>query len=959
MLFSLVRNHLIALLMSSVLVSPVMAQTALALPVGDSQGVDLRQALAVLPGQTLRLERLPLGDSGSELVNAELRRLETGDTAPLLVLHSGNEVTQTRPAPRAHFTGQLAGDPNSSVFVAIDSQGSMRSIVRRGEEVFVGDMIAASSSPVSGASGAVARQSLSPRSRRVDTVADAPAEPFACGVDGHFIEQYRLPVSSALLQNLDDKSARSALRSAAAPEATRRADIIIETDYALYQRLGSSAAVHAYVIDLFGYVSAQYESEVGARLNLTQVNVYSTPTDPWSGTTTKALLDQLTAYWNASARSNQARHHVHLLSGKNAGGGIAFMGTLGSQNKSYAYGVSANINGEFSATNPKIVWDATVVAHELGHTFGSDHTHNYDNPYIGSIEGGSIDCCAVDFAGSQCAAAYGVLPGTNSVFGGTAGTGAGTIMSYCHTLSPGIPNISFNFGTKHTRGVNPWRVASVLQGSAQTYLPLDNVLQNFPLTILRQGTGSGAVRSAPAGIDCGSSCSASFISGTQVTLAAQAASGSSFSGWGGACSGTANSCSVSMNGASSVTANFSAVPAQRLLSLSKSGTGTGTVTSSPTGMSCAANCGFASSSFASNTAVTLVAQADSGSTFAGWSGACTGTGNCTIAAGTSSANVTASFYTSSTRPFVLNKAGSGTGSVSITPPGVTCDANCSRTWPVIANNVVVTLVAQASSGSTFTGWSGACTGSGNCTIAAGSTAVDVTASFNPSNGGGGGPLANNSLFVTQQYLDFLRRTPDSVGLDYWVSKLNAGTTTRAQVIESMMYSGEFRGRFGPLVRLYYAYFRRVPDYAGLMYWFDRMYPRSGTPTSLDQVSDAFALSGEFVNTYGPLNNAGFITRVYQNVLGRSPDAAGYAYWLGQLDVGMPRGQVMTSFSQSTENQNATANALLITMSYVGMLRRSPEPVGYAWWLTEVNAGRSSVLSLITAFLNSTEYAARF
>jgi M6 family metalloprotease-like protein len=575
-----------------------------------------------------------------------------------------------------------------------------------------------------------------------------------------------------------------------------------------------------------------------------------------------------------------------------------------------------------------------------------------------------------------------------------------------------------------------------------TYQP--GATQNHALTVTRQGTGSGTVTSTPAGIHCGATCTASYAAGTPVTLTAQAAAGSTFNGWSGACTGTAGTCTVSMSAARSVTASFNSTttrpftlnkagsgtgsvtitppgvtcdatctrswpvisnnvvvtlvaqasagssfagwsgactgtgtctiaagtsavdvtasfntgaPATRTVTLGKAGNGSGAVTSSPAGLSCAASCSSATASFASTTAVTLVAQAASGSTFAGWMGACTGTGTCTIAAGSSNANVTASFNSTTTRPFTLNKAGSGTGSVTITPPGVTCDATCTRSWPVISNNVVVTLVAQASAGSSFAGWSGACTGTGTCTIAAGTSAVDVTASFNTSSVTG--PLADPVDFVTQQYMDFLRRAPDSAGLNFWVTKLNAGTTTRAQVIESMMYSNEFRGRFGPLVRLYTAYFQRVPDYAGLMYWFDRMYPNSGAATSLSQVSDAFAQSGEFVNTYGPLDNAGFITRVYQNVLGRTPDAAGYTYWLGQLNAGTPRGQVMTAFSESAENQNATANSLLITMGYVGMLRRSPDAVGYAWWLAEVNAGRTSVLSLITGFLNSPEYAARF
>ncbi|MDD2712560.1 MAG: M12 family metallo-peptidase, partial [Simplicispira sp.] len=748
MAFPSLRSHLTALLLGAALLAPAMAQTVLRLPAADAAApaADLRHALTLAPGEALRLEGLPLGEPGSALVSAELRRTNAGTTAPLLVVHSGSDVTQTRPAPRAHFTGQLVGDPQSSVFVSIDSQGALRSIVRRGEDVFVSDMGAPS------AAGSQEGPAL--RSRRVDTAADAPSQPFVCGVDANFLEKNHVQPSAALLQNLQNSATRARLQSAAALGPQRRADIIIETDYELYQRLGSSSAVHAYVTDLFGYISAQYQSEAGARLNLTQVNVHSTSADPWSGAA-DSMLEQLVAYWNASSLINQPRHHVHLLSGRESSGGIAYLNTLSSTSKTSAYGVSTGIVGDFSASNPKIVWDALVVAHEIGHAFGSDHTHNYDAPSIGSTEGGAIDCCAADYAGSQCAARAKGLPGIGSTTGGTSGSGAGTIMSYCHTLSPGMSNITFNFGTNHTRGVNPWRVASVLQGSAQTHLPLDSVVQNYALSVSRQGTGSGSVASTPAGIDCGSTCSASYAAGTSVTLSVQAASGSTFAGWGGACSGTASSCSVSMDSARSVTASFTAAPVQRLVTLSKSGTGTGSVTSSPSGLSCSADCGVASASFASTSAITLTAQAASGSTFAGWSGACTGSNNCTIAAGASSASVTASFNTSST---------------------------------------------------------------------------------------GTGPLPDPVDFVTQQYQDFMRRAPDSAGLTYWVGQLNAGASTRAQLVESFMNSAQYKGRLAPIVRLYTAYFRRLPDYPGLMYWFNSMYPSSGTGNSLGQVSQAFAQS---------------------------------------------------------------------------------------------------------------------
>ncbi|MGB3918523.1 MAG: polysaccharide deacetylase family protein [Thiothrix litoralis] len=78
-----------------------------------------------------------------------------------------------------------------------------------------------------------------------------------------------------------------------------------------------------------------------------------------------------------------------------------------------------------------------------------------------------------------------------------------------------------------------------------------------PLTINKTGTGLGTVSSLPAGINCGTDCAENYTSGTSVTLAATAATGSTFAGWSGAgCSGTQASCVVNMTAAQTVTANF-------------------------------------------------------------------------------------------------------------------------------------------------------------------------------------------------------------------------------------------------------------------------------------------------------------------------------------------------------------------------------------------------------------------
>ena len=78
----------------------------------------------------------------------------------------------------------------------------------------------------------------------------------------------------------------------------------------------------------------------------------------------------------------------------------------------------------------------------------------------------------------------------------------------------------------------------------------------LPLIISRTGNGAGTVTSDPIGLDCGDICQATFAENTKVTLEATPKPGSFFGGWGGACSGTAPTCLVTMNQSIQVTANF-------------------------------------------------------------------------------------------------------------------------------------------------------------------------------------------------------------------------------------------------------------------------------------------------------------------------------------------------------------------------------------------------------------------
>jgi len=103
---------------------------------------------------------------------------------------------------------------------------------------------------------------------------------------------------------------------------------------------------------------------------------------------------------------------------------------------------------------------------------------------------------------------------------------------------------------------------------------------------------------------------------------------------------------------------------------------------------------------------------------------------------------------------------------------------------------------------------------------------------------------------------------------------------------------------GQIIRLYQAFFAREPDQEGFTFWSNAL---SNQGFSLSRVAQSFSGSEEFIDTYGSLDNDQFIELVYQNVLGREPDASGFAYWQGAMSSGLTRGKLMVGFSESEEH----------------------------------------------------------
>jgi hypothetical protein len=191
------------------------------------------------------------------------------------------------------------------------------------------------------------------------------------------------------------------------------------------------------------------------------------------------------------------------------------------------------------------------------------------------------------------------------------------------------------------------------------------VIANFELektlTVVKEGAGRGVITSSPSGIDCGSTCQATFP--PAVTLQASPLPGSYFAGWsGGGCSGNNPWCIITMAADTTVVANFEP---QKTLMVTKTGAGSGVVTSTPSGIDCGSTC---QATFTPDWMVTLHAVASPGFYFTGWSGGgCSE--NATICTVTIAADTTVTANFEIPVPGTLMTAGRKNHTATLLPDG--------------------------------------------------------------------------------------------------------------------------------------------------------------------------------------------------------------------------------------------------------------------------------------------------
>ncbi len=345
-----------------------------------------------------------------KLVDLDLTRVNA-DFASIGVQVNG-QPSPFDPLDLTLWRGQASGLVDSDVFLAFSSHGCNGWIFVDGEY----NHLMAFAAPGNDWSQANAR--LVPETVLISL---GGTRPNLCGIDG----LANGPLTPAPTGNNGGAASPTSLGGTfnLGRAITLECKVSVETDYEYYQNWGNLQACQTYTATLLAEISDRYDSQLDVILTYPYLQYYTSSNDPWTaqGGGAGAVLDQFRNAWsgNIPAGGNLA----HFLSGASLGGGVAYLDALCSSN--WGFGVSGNMNGgtQFPVSQGSNTWDFVVMAHEVGHNFGTVHTHDYCPP---------IDECASSNYFGQC-------QNTRNCINN------GTIMSYCHTCSGGNNNITTYF----------------------------------------------------------------------------------------------------------------------------------------------------------------------------------------------------------------------------------------------------------------------------------------------------------------------------------------------------------------------------------------------------------------------------------------------------------------------------------------------------------------------------------
>ncbi|MEO8665262.1 MAG: M12 family metallo-peptidase [Ignavibacteria bacterium] len=345
--------------------------------------------------QSLYENRLPeivlnVPVSRSNLVRVNLSRFDilTPDAKIVSRTARGNEEIPVSSLDLAvSYKGKLEGMDNSLVSITFTKDGMTGLLVSEADNYIIGSM----------------KDNAGNETDNIILYKESDMKiksTFNCETEDNLSSEYLERMRQIIIQKMNDRS----------PTDLYVAEIAIEIDFPTYNTYGSSITnTTNYALALMSAASAIYMKEVNVKFVIPYLRIWTT-TDPYDGTTSNALLNQFRSEWNSNQQS-VPRTLAHFITRRSGNlGGIAWLNALcSSPSSGFGYGFS-NTEGPILPL-PTYSWDVMVVCHEIGHNFGSNHTHN-----CGWV-GGPIDSCYATEGGC---------------YTGPPIARVGTIMSYCH-----------------------------------------------------------------------------------------------------------------------------------------------------------------------------------------------------------------------------------------------------------------------------------------------------------------------------------------------------------------------------------------------------------------------------------------------------------------------------------------------------------------------------------------------
>lgn len=381
-----------------------------------------REALASPPGALFRIVGLRGAEGEALTLDLETARLFAND---FHLYVDGRDRGRDVTARLTFLRGTVEEMPRSSVALTVDGvTGAWSGYIAAGEKIY----------EVSLPAGA-AEQALA---------AVAAVRPMSAGSMAR----------SALSDVLDPPPGTRALAAPKSklvipPGVFYQASIALDSDYELFQLFGDVNAATEYLVSIIAGVSELYFRQLGVALTVASLSLYTTPDDPWnapnphSGATADVLCE-FARYWQK----------FRPLASYPRNGAMFFTGKISHDIGGQAWGSSLCNYSASDSTCPfggygMIVvskWqaqDTLATAHELGHIFGSRHTHCYDPP-IDMCHSGETGC----YVGPESTPA-----------------GGGSVMSYCAPAR-------FSMGEPGRFGLDSQRVEEVIGAFVDEVAPI-------------------------------------------------------------------------------------------------------------------------------------------------------------------------------------------------------------------------------------------------------------------------------------------------------------------------------------------------------------------------------------------------------------------------------------------------------------------------------------------------------